>query len=123
MHAALAVLLVLATSVPVLSRMTCLEGGHSRLMVGDTGDCCPEQEDADGATVKAQCCVTTSAQAAGDAYVPVAALVLAAADDGALPVPPLVLTVMERTAAYAPGAGPPPLPVQQRLARLQVLRI
>ncbi|MBV6406047.1 MAG: hypothetical protein GFGODING_02832 [Flavobacteriales bacterium] len=123
MHAALAVLLVLATSVPVLSRMTCLEGGHSRLMVGDSEDCCPTGEDTEGATVKAQCCVTTTAQAARDAYVPTAALAMATADDGALPTPPLVVMAAERTVVAMPGTRPPPLPVLERLARLQVLRI
>ena len=49
-------LLMFATSGMMLSRMTCLIGGHSTLSIGLIEDCCPDRELSDFATVAAQCC-------------------------------------------------------------------
>lgn len=123
MHAALAVLFVLAAAAPALSRITCLEAGHSQLVLGDLSDCCPEPEAAAGATVKAQCCVATTAHAAQDAFVPAHPIALLALEGWSLPAPVLVMAPVERPTAHAWGNGPPPLAAPQRLARLHVLRI
>ena len=123
MHAALAVLLILAAAAPALSRMTCLEAGHSQLVLGDLSDCCPEPEAASGATVKGQCCIATTAHSAQDAFVRAEPSTLVALNAPALPAPVLVLELAQRTLVQSPGSGPPPLNAQQRLAALQVLRI
>jgi hypothetical protein len=123
MHAALAVLLILAAAAPALSRMTCLEAGHSQLVLGDLSDCCPEPEAAAGATVKAQCCVATTAHARPDAYVPAHPVVAVTVDGWSLPEPTLVMALLARTLQEGRANGPPPLAVPERLARLQVLRI
>lgn len=51
-----ALLLLLGTAVPALARMTCVNGGHSVVQLGTTGDCCPHEEHSDGPTVQATCC-------------------------------------------------------------------
>lgn len=123
MHAALAVLLILAAAAPALSRMTCLEAGHSQLVLGDLRDCCPEPEAASGATVKAQCCIATTAHARQDAFVPAHPVVAVALDGWSLPEPLLVMAALYRPPEVAGSSGPPPLAVPRWLARLQVLRI
>lgn len=123
MHAALSALLILAAAAPALSRMTCLEAGHTQLVLGDLSDCCPEPEDAAGATVKAQCCVASTAHAAQDAFVPAHPIASVSLDDWALPTPAVVTALTVRCPAQVRGQGPPPLTATRRLARLQVLRI
>lgn len=123
MHAALAALLLLAAAAPALSRMTCLEAGHSQLVLGDLRDCCPGPEAGAGATVKAQCCVATTAHAAQDVFVPAHPIATVAMDDWSLPAPVVVTALAVRSPALVCGHGPPPLAATQRLARLQVLRI
>lgn len=49
-------LLMFATSGMMLSRMTCLIGGHSTLSIGLIDDCCPDTEPGQLATIAAQCC-------------------------------------------------------------------
>ena len=50
-------LLLVATSVSSMSRMTCLEAGHSVLSFGKGEDCCPPLEnDHELPTVSANCC-------------------------------------------------------------------
>ena len=122
-HWALALLLLFAAAAPSLSRMTCLQGGHSQLMLGDLRDCCPELPASEGPSIKAQCCVTSTAEAdlahfvlAQSTVVPDhhALVAVLPASIAPLPAPP-VLTASWR--------GPPPLYAPARLARLQVLRI
>ncbi|MBK8950842.1 MAG: hypothetical protein IPM68_18880 [Flavobacteriales bacterium] len=123
MHAALSALLILAAAAPPLSRMTCLEAGHSQLVLGDLNDCCPEPENAAGATVKAQCCVATTAHASQDAFVPAHPVATVSLDDWALPSPVVVTALTAWGPLWVCGHGPPPLAATERLARLQVLRI
>ncbi|MBK6543306.1 MAG: hypothetical protein IPG10_18860 [Flavobacteriales bacterium] len=122
-HWALALLLLFAAAAPSLSRMTCLQGGHSQLMLGDLRDCCPELPASDGPSIKAQCCVTSTAAAdlahfvlAQGTVLPDhhALVALLPAQNAPLPPPPV------QTASWR---GPPPLYAPARLARLQVLRI
>ncbi len=54
-------LLVFATSGLMLSRMTCLIGGHSIYGIGLLEDCCPEDEHGHGATISPECCDTGAA--------------------------------------------------------------
>lgn len=49
-------MLVFATSGLMLSRMTCLIGGHSVYGIGLLEECCPEDEHSAEATIKAECC-------------------------------------------------------------------
>lgn len=54
-----AALLLFATSGASLTRMTCLTGGHSTLSIGLVDDCCPEEGENPGPTLKALCCDIT----------------------------------------------------------------
>jgi len=122
-HWALALLLLFAAAAPSLSRMTCLQAGHSQLMLGNVEDCCPALPATDGPSVKAQCCVTSTAEAdlalfvmAQGTVVPDHHALLAALPEPNAPLlaPPVV---------SASWRGPPPLNAPARLARLRVLRI
>ncbi|HRD54455.1 MAG TPA: hypothetical protein PKY96_17585 [Flavobacteriales bacterium] len=61
--AALASLLLLATSGLTVSRMSCLMSGHSVLSLGLADDCCPEEERGEGTTIGATCCELLQASA------------------------------------------------------------
>ena len=49
-------LLMFATNGKILSRMTCLVGGHSIWGIGLLEECCPEHEEGEQASIMAQCC-------------------------------------------------------------------
>ncbi|MCC6540681.1 MAG: hypothetical protein IT225_00520 [Flavobacteriales bacterium] len=50
-------LFLVATNGMTISRMTCLEGGHSVLSLGVSTGCCPDEgEPSDTPTFKASCC-------------------------------------------------------------------
>lgn len=54
---ALGLLLLAATAMPMLSRMTCLMSGHSELRIGQPQDCCPPGDACGDEEVGATCCV------------------------------------------------------------------
>lgn len=58
----LLVLFLLGTATPAVSRMTCLQSGHSELSVGYAEECCPDKAPAQGATVKPVCCEVLTAK-------------------------------------------------------------
>jgi hypothetical protein len=122
-HWALALLLLFAAAAPTLSRMTCLEGGHSQLVLGDLNDCCPEAPAPDGPVFKGQCCIASTAQADAAQFVQSQGTVV---PDHAVLVAVLPVTVallLEPTMLPSYERGPPPLDASARMARLQVLRI
>ncbi len=49
-------LLLLATGMPALSRMTCMMSGRSQVSVGLGTTCCPEEASGNGHAVKPACC-------------------------------------------------------------------
>lgn len=53
----MAVLLLMGTAAPMLTRMTCVISGHVQMQVGQAKDCCPERENGHGAHLEAVCCV------------------------------------------------------------------
>jgi hypothetical protein len=66
---------LLASSGTMLSRMTCLIGGHSELSIGLVDDCCPE-EATDGPSISATCCATSATRSDLQDYLPNADLIL-----------------------------------------------
>ncbi len=115
---------VLATSGAALSRMTCLDGGHSVLSFGLATDCCPPDEEyGDAPMFKADCCELATVQAESDNYLPHEVLQVAVAEVAvAFHLPQEVALVP------APRCGwlcsrPPPLSTAERLAVLSVQRV
>ncbi|MBL0045147.1 MAG: hypothetical protein IPP33_12370 [Flavobacteriales bacterium] len=54
---ALAALLLLTSSaMPAVVRMTCVNGGHTVLSIGQAEDCCPDSDQQEGASIQAICC-------------------------------------------------------------------
>lgn len=116
-------LFVLATSGTALSRMTCLEGGHTVLSLGLAVDCCPEDAPVDHPTYKASCCELAFVQGDRADYLPntnadalVSGLMLA--------VLPTVIAVPEpvRRLSWL-GSRPPPIDTRDRLSVIGVQRV
>ncbi len=53
----MAVLLLMGTAAPMLTRMTCVISGHVQMQVGQAKDCCSDRESRHGAHLEAVCCV------------------------------------------------------------------
>ncbi len=53
----MAVLLLMGTVAPMLTRMTCMQSGRVQMQVGQAKDCCPERENGQDAHLEAVCCV------------------------------------------------------------------
>lgn len=109
-------LLLFATSGTMLSRMTCLLGGHSVLSIGIVVDCCPAEEEQDGSTIEAACCDLTQAKLEMSHLI--------GSEPCALPV---LIAVSNEAPQWAPGkrnvaviqwldSRPPPQEVPDRLA-------
>ena len=114
---------LLATSGTAISRMTCLEGGHSVVSLGMATDCCPEAEHGDFPTVKATCCEFDLVKGDRSEYLP-------NPDNDLLPTAPILDHAMVSIALPAPvrvtswlGSRPPPLSVNDRLAAISVQRV
>lgn len=115
---------LLATNGVALSRMTCLDGGHSVVSLGMAADCCPEEEAHGPAPeVKAACCELAFVQGERGNYLPhpgydltVSTLVLEQSVVE-LPLPEPVVNVSWL------GSRPPPLATVDRLAVISVQRI
>lgn len=115
---------LLATNGMALSRMTCLDGGHSVVSLGKATDCCPEEEE-HGPTpeVKAACCELALVQGERDNYLPNPSYDLTVADlvlehfvsDLQLPEPVVSISWL--------GSRPPPLAALDRLAVISVQRV
>lgn len=115
---------LLATSGTALSRMTCLDGGHSVVSIGKATDCCPEEE-AHGPTpeVKPACCELAMVQAERDNYLPNPSYDFTVADlvlehfviDISAPEPVASISWL--------GSRPPPLAAPDRLTVLSVQRV
>lgn len=117
-------LFLLATSGPALSRMTCLDGGHSVVSLGKATDCCPEEEP-HGTTpeVKPACCELALVQGERDNYLPNTGFDLVVADIG------LWDTVVDISMPEPSGpvtwlaSRPPPISTLHRLAVISVQRV
>lgn len=117
-------LFLLATSGTAISRMTCMDGGHSVVSLGTATDCCPEEE-AHGPTpeVKPACCELALVQAERDNYLPNPTYDLTVDElvlehfviDISLPDPVAEISWL--------GSRPPPLSAPDRLAVLSVQRV
>lgn len=115
---------LLATSGMALSRMTCLDGGHSVVSLGKATDCCPEEE-AHGPSpeVKAACCELAMVQGERDNYLPNAGYDFTVSDlalerfviEWSVPEPVFNVSWL--------GSRPPPLAVPDRLAVISVQRV
>lgn len=118
-----ACLLLFATSGTSLSRMTCLQGGHSVLSLGRADACCPEESGGDLPSLKADCCSLTSATLEGIHVVASSSVVLNAlflALDAA-PIH-LVKEYVQGPVRWLDGR-PPPMDGSDRLVSLRVHRI
>lgn len=115
---------LLATSGMAISRMTCLEGGHSVVSLGKATDCCPEEAPHGPAPeVKAACCELATVQGDRDHYLPNSGF------DG-LAVEVVLHRPVAAVASLAParalswlGSRPPPLSAPDRLAVISVQRV
>jgi hypothetical protein len=119
-----ALLLVSATAVPALARMTCLNSGHSELWLGNTGGCCPQGEHEESATVQATCCEVVKAQPKGVVFVHHPAIMLpmpaALPDDRNIPS----IAVPELASVHGTDdPRPPPTVTGRRLAIIGRLTI
>lgn len=116
-------LFLLATSGTALSRMTCLEGGHTVLSLGLAVDCCPEEAPVGHPTFKASCCELAFVQGDRADYLPnsnadalVSGLMLA--------VLPTVTAVPEPVSRLSwLGSRPPPIDTRERLCVIGVQRV
>ena len=115
-------LLLFATSGTMVSRMTCLIGGHSELTIGLVEECCPHEEH-DGAVIGPQCCdvgqtdqLESSFIAGADLHLVVFLLSL-----DALPFTTIIST--EPTTIPWLQSRPPPEDFGERAARLGSLLI
>ncbi len=116
-------LFLLATSGTAISRMTCLEGGHSVVSLGMATDCCPEPEHGDFPTVKATCCEFDLVKGDGSDYLPNTYIDLLPA---ALILDHAMVSIALSTPVRATTwlcSRPPPLSVTDRLAVISVQRI
>jgi hypothetical protein len=116
--AAMAMLLLLATSGITVSRMTCLMSGHSVLSLGRADDCCPVEE-REGLAFEATCCDMVQAGAEREELLPVAATAPIA-----LPEADAVATwrmpVEQHVTVRWRDGRPPPLVAPERLSLLRV---
>ncbi|MBX2979717.1 MAG: hypothetical protein KF905_10515 [Flavobacteriales bacterium] len=116
-------LLLFATSGLMLSRMTCLMSGRSVVAIGMVEDCCPEQEQPEGASLAPVCCVYAQAAADVEPF-------RAHEDGGSVQVPYVQcgsllfadLFVQQDISAAVISDRAPPL-LGQRLALLATFRI
>lgn len=120
--AAMAVLLLLATSGVGLSRMTCLSSGRTVISLGKADDCCPPEEE-QGMALAPACCSYT--EAGGERA---QALPCITSDDllialPALPVSGTACAPLLRPAPSWQPTRPPPLGAPERLSRIRVLLI
>lgn len=121
-----AVLLLLATAAPALVRMSCLNGGHTVLSIGQADDCCPEEDhQGDGPQLRARCCemeLTAPVHAAFTMENGHSTLAVVTP-----PAPAVHLDFVPRPAIPAPGYGfvprPPPLLTGRRLSQFGSLLI
>lgn len=116
-------LFLLASSGTALSRMTCLEGGHSTLSLGMATSCCPAEEQTALPTYTPYCCVLETVQGTRDNYLPHEVLQLAVADVVMLHVVPQVFTYRTPPQFNWLASRPPPLSAPDRLAVLSVQRV
>jgi hypothetical protein len=118
-----AALLLLATSVTGISRMTCLEAGHSVLSLGKAVDCCPEEDASAAASVRSACCAFSEVLSEGAEQRVERELVLDVALV-ALDAAPLLQVVLPAHRTTAPlDFRPPPDEGSVRQARLRRLLI
>lgn len=120
--AAMAMLLLLATSGISVSRMTCVMSGRSTVSLGQAKDCSPGNE-AKSKAFEATCC--DFGQAGGDRInlvqaAPLASLALPVAD--AAPVAPPQPSAGHAVVRW-PDSRPPPLQVLERLAHVRCFLI
>jgi len=66
----LLLLFLLGSAAPAVSRMDCLVSGHSEVTVGYAEECCPEEGDAQGPTIKAVCCEVLTAEPGKQPFAP-----------------------------------------------------
>lgn len=117
-------LFLLATSGTAISRMTCLEGGHSILSLGITTGCCPEEEGlSDVPEFRPACCELAFVQGERDNYLPNVGFDFFVEEidlwhmvvDISLPHRMPVISWL--------GSRPPPLSGPDRLAAISVQRV
>lgn len=115
---------LLATSGTALSRMTCIDGGHSVVSLGKATGCCPEE--APHGTmpeVKAACCELALVQAESENYLPNVGFDLLVDEidlghmviDISLPETKGIITWL--------ASRPPPLSTPDRLTVISVQRV
>lgn len=120
----MAVLLLMGTAAPMLTRMTCVISGHVQMQVGQAKDCCPERENGHGAHLEAVCCVFEQTAPKHQVFTlqafsgPLVPEHIALQPEGIISIPDAPAVV--RTAI---GTRPPPLLPGERLSLHGTFRI
>jgi hypothetical protein len=117
----LLVLFMLGTATPAVSRMTCLQSGHSEVSVGYAEECCPEEAPTQGAAVKPVCCEVLTTEPTKHPFASHGAVVVPVQDmDGrVLPLGPVCLVEWTVKPRSVRTNGPP----RTRLAAMGAFRL
>lgn len=115
---------LLASSGATISRMTCLEGGHSVVVLGKASDCCPDRAPQGPAPeVKAACCEMAIVHGERDHYLPQPGFELLASTTLFHQVSAMVHVPKAVNGSWRSGSRPPPLSTPDRLVVLGVHRV
>jgi|GEM_PF-771327 len=120
--ACMVVLFLFASSGAMLSRMTCLIGGHSELSMGMADECCGDNC-TEGQTVAATCCAFSMAQADLTDFVPHSPTVLPPAVWMTTQVLFLQVPICESVGTTWLDSRPPPISGPDRLIAFSVQRV
>lgn len=117
-------LFLLATSGTAISRMTCLEGGHSILSLGISTGCCPAEEShSDVPEFRSACCEFALVKGERDNYLPNVGFDFFVQDIDLWHT--VVDISLPNTVSSVPwlASRPPPLSGPDRLVALSVRRV
>ena len=115
-------LLLFATSGAMVTRMTCLIGGHTELTIGLAEECCPHQEHA-GAAIGPQCCDIGQTDQLGSSFIGQAHLDLLGLFIALGSAPIITFTTPEPAPIAWLQSRPPPVDFGERSALSGSLRI
>jgi hypothetical protein len=120
----MAVLLLMGTAAPMLTRMTCVVSGRVQMQVGQAKDCCPEREKGHGAHLEAVCCVFEQAAPKHEVFTPPVFGGPLAQEYVALQ-PEAIIRIPAAPEVFRPAIGtrPPPLLPGERLSLHGTFRI
>ena len=115
-------LLLFATSGTMVTRMTCLIGGHTELTIGLAEECCPHEEHA-GAVIGPQCCDIGQTDQLESSFIVQADLDLLGIFLALGSAPFITFTTPDPTPIAWLQSRPPPVDFGERSARTGTLLI